>query len=118
MLKGSMACAVAASSNSKRKLRIKERRSPVRRRKALPRCLGWESYRTIHARRLRTLRVGGLDTAPPWARRISKSVCLPFGTLAVLIWRGEKNRGHHQTIQNRAGERSINGGRRRRNDFE
>ena len=44
--------------------------------------------------------------------------CLPFGTRAVLIWRGEKNRGDHQTIQNRAGERSINGGRRRRNDFE
>jgi hypothetical protein len=24
--------------------------------------------------------------------------CLPFGTQAVLIWRGEKNRGDHQTI--------------------
>ena len=72
----------------------------------------------MQARRLRTLRVGGLETASPWAGRISKSVCLPFGTQAVLIWRGEKNRGDHQTIQNRAGERSINGGRRRRNDFE
>ena len=26
------------------------------------------------------------------------SGCLPFGTQAVLIWRGEKNRGDHQTI--------------------
>jgi hypothetical protein len=33
-----------------------------------------------------------------WADRISKSVYLPFGTQAVLIWRGEKNRGDHQTI--------------------
>lgn len=43
----------------------------------------------MQARRLRTLRVGGLETAPP---------CLPFGTQTVLIWRGEKNRGDYQTI--------------------
>jgi hypothetical protein len=47
-----------------------------------------------------------------------RNVCLPFGRQAVLIWRREENRGHHQALQNRAGERSINGGRRRRNDFE
>jgi hypothetical protein len=52
----------------------------------------------MRARRLRTLRLGGLETAHPWAGRISKSVCLPFETQASLIWRGEKNRGNHQTI--------------------
>ena len=29
-----------------------------------------------------------------------------------LIWRGEENRGHHQAIQDRAGERSVDGSRR------
>jgi len=92
-----MACAAAASSNSQTQAAIKERRSLVRRRKAYQDALLGKLLNNA-SETLRTLRVGGLETAPPWAVRISKSVCLPFGTQAVLIWRGEKNRGDHPTI--------------------
>src|SRR5438477_1218204 len=36
----------------------------------------------------------------------------------LLVLRGEENRGHHQALQNRASERSVDGSRRGRNDSQ
>ena len=86
------AVAAATSSNPKRKLRISSPPESITTMLRLGKLLNDASETPAYSQS------GRLKTAPPWADWISKSVCLPFGTQAVLIWRGEKNRGDHQTI--------------------
>ena len=93
-----MACAAAASSNPKRKLRIKERRSPVRRGKHYHDASLGKVTETMQARRLRTPRVGGLETALLGLVGLANPSACHLERRRSLIWRGEKNRGDHQTI--------------------